>query len=47
MNENYNNLTQIKLPTVDAKNTLKAALNGIPKSFLIKVKCNYLSFISM
>lgn len=39
---NKNNNNKIALPTKDAKNTLKDALNGIPKPFLIKVKCIYL-----
>jgi len=46
MNKNNNNLTKIALPTKDAKNTLKNALNSIPKPFLIKVKCIYLFSIS-
>ncbi|XP_060839677.1 DNA replication factor Cdt1-like isoform X2 [Rhopalosiphum padi] len=33
-----NNSTKITLPTKDAKNTLKDALNGIPKPFLIKIR---------
>lgn len=47
MNEHHNNLTEIKLPTEDSKNSLKNALNGISKSFLIKVKCIYLFSISI
>ncbi|XP_060871194.1 DNA replication factor Cdt1-like [Metopolophium dirhodum] len=38
MNENHNNLVEIKLPTEDAKNTLKSALIGIPKLFLTKIQ---------
>ncbi|KAE9544645.1 hypothetical protein AGLY_000187 [Aphis glycines] len=38
MNKNTNNLTKIALPTKDAKNTLKDALNSIPKPFLIKIQ---------
>lgn len=30
-------VTEKKLPTEDAKNALKGALKGIPKSFLLKV----------
>uniref|UniRef100_A0A2S2NIB2 DNA replication factor Cdt1 n=1 Tax=Schizaphis graminum TaxID=13262 RepID=A0A2S2NIB2_SCHGA len=33
-----NNLTKITLPTKDAKNTLKDALNGVSKPFLIKIR---------
>jgi len=38
MNENHNNLIEIKLPTEDEKKTLKGAPIGIPKLFLIKVR---------
>lgn len=31
------NMSGKKLPTEDAKNALKGALKGIPKSFLLKV----------
>lgn len=31
------NASEKKLPTEDAKNALKGALKGIPKSFLLKV----------
>jgi len=47
MNENHNNLIEIKLPTEDAKNTLKSALIGIPKLFLTKVRCISLFLISI
>lgn len=47
MNENHNNLIKIKLPTEDAKKTLKSALIGIPKLFLIKVNYIYLFLISI
>ncbi|XP_025200221.1 DNA replication factor Cdt1-like, partial [Melanaphis sacchari] len=38
MNKNNKNLTNIVLPTNDAKNTLKDALKGVPKPFLIKIQ---------
>lgn len=42
MNEDNKNVTEKILPTTDAKNALKGALKGIPKSFLLKVVCfNY------
>jgi len=47
MNKNNNHLTKIALPTKYAKNTLKDALNSIPKPFLIKVKYIYLFWISI
>lgn len=37
MNEANKPLLEKKLPTEDAKNALKGALKGIPKSFLLKV----------
>lgn len=37
MNEDNKSLPEKKLPTTDAKNALKGALKGIPKSFLSKV----------
>lgn len=45
MNEDNKNVTEKILPTTNAKNALKGALKGIPKSFLLKVIClNYYSF---
>lgn len=37
MNDDNKNVTEKILPTNDAKNALKGALKGIPKSFLLKV----------
>lgn len=37
MNDQNENTTENKFPTEDAKNALKGALKGIPKSFLSKV----------
>lgn len=37
MNDENNEVTEKKLPTEDAKNALRGALKGIPKSFLLKV----------
>lgn len=37
MNEENTSQTEKKFPTENAKNALKGALKGIPKSFLLKV----------
>lgn len=39
MTKENNILPDKKMPTEDAKNALKGALKGIPKSFLLKVIC--------
>ncbi|XP_029343840.1 DNA replication factor Cdt1-like [Acyrthosiphon pisum] len=38
MNENHKHLIDVKLPTEDAKNTIRSALIGIPKLFLSKIQ---------
>lgn len=45
MNEENLSATENKLPTEDAKNALKGALKGIPKSFLLKVSSYLYLFI--